>query len=221
MSDADSFIQEVSEEVRRDRMFRLWRRFAPLVIGAIAAVVAGTAVLAWLDHSAEQEARRDGALLLRAGEGDDPAARADVLLSEAELLGDGAALVARLRAAGDLAAAGRLDEAAEVYAQIAQADAVEPTLADFAVLKGALLMINQADYAGAARALSGFVADDAPFRPLALEGRAAAYLGLGDAAAARADLQAALSDPGATQALSDRVRALLATLPPADGEAQR
>ncbi|PKP62151.1 MAG: hypothetical protein CVT86_08330, partial [Alphaproteobacteria bacterium HGW-Alphaproteobacteria-8] len=57
MSDSDSFIQEVSEEVRRDRMFRLWKRYAPLVLAAIVLVIGATALSAWLDHRRDRAAQ--------------------------------------------------------------------------------------------------------------------------------------------------------------------
>ena len=49
VSDSDSFISEVSEEVRRDRMFALWRKYGPFLIGAIALIVAAAGLKAYLD----------------------------------------------------------------------------------------------------------------------------------------------------------------------------
>ena len=68
MSDRDSFIEEVSEEVRRDRMFSLWKRYGPFVIGGIVAVVALTGVKNWLDSEAEKAARQAGGALIAAAE---------------------------------------------------------------------------------------------------------------------------------------------------------
>ena len=44
MADRDSFIDEVSEELRRDRMLTAWRRWGPWVVGVV--VLAVAAVLA-------------------------------------------------------------------------------------------------------------------------------------------------------------------------------
>ena len=46
MSESDSFIQEVTEEVRQDRMFALWKKWGPYVLAAIVIAVGGAAILA-------------------------------------------------------------------------------------------------------------------------------------------------------------------------------
>jgi hypothetical protein len=215
LSDSDSFIQEVSEEVRRDRMFRLWKRFAPFVIGVVVAVVAATAVLSWLDHRAEEAAREAGGVLLRASDASDPARRAEALLAGADALDDGPALLARLRAAAELASAGDAasrDEAARLFSEVAATADAAPVLADFAALRGAALALAQGDQAAAEPLLSGLASGEGPFRPLALEMRAALYLQRGDRDAARADAQAAAADPAATEALRARLAELLAAL---------
>ena len=43
MSDTDSFIEEVSEEVRRDRLFGLFRKYAWVAILLVILIVGGAA----------------------------------------------------------------------------------------------------------------------------------------------------------------------------------
>ena len=43
MSDTDSFIEEVSEEVRRDRLFKLMKRYGWIAILAVLLLVGGAA----------------------------------------------------------------------------------------------------------------------------------------------------------------------------------
>ena len=47
MSTPDSFIEEVTEEVRRDRLFRLFRKYGWIGIVLVVAVVAGTGFNEW------------------------------------------------------------------------------------------------------------------------------------------------------------------------------
>ena len=46
--ETDSFIDEVTEEVRRDRLFALFRRFGWIALAIILIIVAGTA---WREYS--------------------------------------------------------------------------------------------------------------------------------------------------------------------------
>ena len=212
MSDSDSFIQEVSEEVRRDRMFRLWKRYAPAVLAVIVAVVAATAFIAWRDHARTRAAQEMGAKLIAAGEAASPAARAEAFLTLADAAEGGAATLARLRAAAELAAAGDAEGAAQAYGRVAEAADTEPAFAAFAAYRAAVLAAPQAGAAATVAALTPLTAEGGPFRLLALEARAAAHLALGDRAAARADLDAVAADPLATENLRARVREALATL---------
>ena len=47
VSHTDSFIEEVTEEVRQDRMFGLWKRYGPYVLAGVFVVVAGSAAWQW------------------------------------------------------------------------------------------------------------------------------------------------------------------------------
>lgn len=219
MSDADSFIQEVSEEVRRDRLFRLWRRYAPFVIGAVVAAVALTAFLEWRKHAAEQAARAAGATLIAAAEAADPMRRAEDMLLSIDALSGGAAALATLRAAGALAEAGEASEAAALYETVAADRAARGPIADFAAFRAAALRAADADPGAAIEALAPLAGPDAPFRLLALEAIAAARLAAGDPAGARADLETVLADPGATEGMRLRAAELIAAIgaPEAEG----
>src|SRR6056297_2951729 len=79
MSDADSFIDEVTEEVRRDRMYLLLRRWGWIGVVVVLAVVGGAA---WNEYRKAQEtatAQALGDAILAALEADAPAQRADAL----------------------------------------------------------------------------------------------------------------------------------------------
>jgi len=64
VSETDSFIQEVTEEVRKDRMFRLWKKYGPYGVTAVVAVVAVTAGMNWMKHREIQQARDTGGAFL-------------------------------------------------------------------------------------------------------------------------------------------------------------
>ena len=75
MSETDSFIAEVTEDVRRDRLFILFRRYGWIPALAIVAIVSGTAYNEWAKTLAETEAQNRGDRLLAALEIEDDEAR--------------------------------------------------------------------------------------------------------------------------------------------------
>jgi hypothetical protein len=215
LSDADSFIQEVSEEVRRDRMFRLWKRYAPVAIAVVVAIVGGTAVMTWLDHRDAEAARRAGGLLIDAGAAADPVARADALGRLIETAGGGLAVVARMQAAAALAEAGDRAAAADAFDEAAAQAAAEPALAALAQYRAAVLRAPDVGLTATAAALTPLSFPGNAMRFPALEARGVAHMTAGDGASARADFETILADTDASEATRQRVREYLATLGPA------
>jgi hypothetical protein len=217
VSDADSFIREVTEEVRRDRLNTLWRRFGPFIVGGLVGVVLVSAGLQWWGHRQDAAAQEAGARLLRALEADDPSVRAAELDLAAETLDTGPARLARLVAAASEAQAGEAAAAAAVFDGLAADAGASDTMAAFAAYRAAMLRAETAGALDTEAALTPLAEGDGPFRLLALEGRAAARAFAGDHAGARSDIEAILAAPSATEGLRQRAAALADTLPPADG----
>ncbi len=204
MSDSDSFIREVSEEVRRDRMFRLWKKYGPWVIAAIVLVIAGAAALNWWQHHQRETARELGGAFL----GTDIASVADQerLLERV----DGAAEpLARLRLAAAHAESGNAGEAARLYREIAGNSGLDPAFADLARLQAVRLDLPDMAPSEAVAELEPLAAEGAPYRLLALELRATAHLEAGNAEAAHADLRRILESQEATRDITERAAALL------------
>lgn len=204
MSETDSFIQEVTEEVRQDRMFRLWKKYAPYGIAALAAAVAASGGWTWMKHREAQQARETGAAFL--------ATELDSVEKEQELVGKisgPAAVVAKLRLAATKEEAGDAEGAAALYREVAAEKGIDRAYADLARLEAVRVSAAAADPAQAVAELEPLVAEGAPYRLLALELRAVIRLNAGETDAGHADLTAILSDPGATRGMLDRAMALL------------
>ncbi|MEP5154851.1 hypothetical protein [Planktotalea sp.] len=101
MSDTDSFIEEVSEEVRRDRLFGLMRRYGWIAILAVLALVGGTAYDAWSKSQARAKAQSAGDAILAALAEDEPSARVSALqaVQNQDVTQGAKAVVALLQAA--------------------------------------------------------------------------------------------------------------------------
>lgn len=212
MSDRDTFIDEVSDEVRRDRMFALWRRWGPYVIGAIVVIVAAAGGKAWMDAESKQEARRAGAAMIASTE-IAPTEAAAALTTLAEQTGNkGAAALARLRAAGVMAAGGEAARAQAAYGVIADDTSIEPIFREFAAFRAVMAGAPGMAPAALAEALEPIADGNGAFRLLALEARGAALLGAGDLTAAEDVLRAVAVDEATPPGLRQRVEAVLTAI---------
>lgn len=215
MSETDSFIQEVTEEVRQDRMFALWKRWGAYVLGGVVLIVAAAAFWSWNRAQQEAAAEARGAALL--------AVDADSLeeqLALVDRLESPARIVAELAAAAQLARAGEIADAVQRYRQIATRDDAAAHYRQLALLQAVRLEAGSADPQAALAELAPLIATS-PYAPLARELAAALYLRAGDPEAAHSELQAILADPRATAGLKLRARELLiasgGTLPAQSG----
>ena len=204
MSETDSFIKEVTDEVRKDRMFRRWKKYGPYAVAGVVAVVAVSAGLNWMKHREVQQARNTGGAFLAS----DIASVADqqVLIGSVE---GPAAVLARLRLAAATAEAGDGQAAAALYRQVAGEAGLHRAYADLARLQAVRVGVAAMDSAEAIAELDALSAEGAPYRLLAMELRAMVRLNAGDAAAAHADLAAIIGDPQVTRESSQRAAALL------------
>ena len=208
MHNNDSFIEEVSEAVRRDRLTGFLRRYGWAIGALIVLLVGGAAVNEWLKahNSAAATAQGDA---LRAALAETDAKTREGKLNDIAAQGTGAGVLARLAEAGSLADAGDVDGAAALLEQVAGDGGISPVFRSLASLEKVMVMGAKMDPGERAATLELLVAPGAPFRPLGLEQRALMQLEKGDKAAAQADLQAILDDPTATQALQGRARQLI------------
>lgn len=206
MSESESFIREVTEEVRQDRMFRLWKRYGPLVIGGLALIVAASAAWNWMQHRAREEARELGGALLAAG------GTPEALAAVAAGLSGPARAVADLRLAAAQVAAGDTPAAIATYRRVAATPGLKRAYADLAALEAARLEAPLRPAGEIEAALAPLVEPGAPYRALALELRAVTRLNAGRSGEARADLETILAEPGLTRGLNARALQLLAIL---------
>lgn len=211
MHESDSFISEVSEEVRRERLYRFLRKWGWLIAAVILLIVGGAAANEWRKARAAAQAAATGDALRAAFLDADPAARAerlDLLAGEHPE----AAAIARLAAAGSLLEAGDTDAAGAALAGLAEDGGVAPIYRDLAALQRVMLLGSALDSSERLATLEALTAPGAPFRPLALEQRALAHIDAGDTARAAADLQALLTDAAAPEGVQARAQQLLIAL---------
>ena len=206
----DSFINEVTEEVQRDRLYSLMRRYGWVAVLVVILIVGGAA---WVEFTASREraaAEGLGDALLAGLEPDDAAARADALAG-IEADGDGV-VVARLLAASELVQAGDRARAVEELRAVAADGSVPELYRDLAQLKALMLGSEAIPAADRRLALDVLASPGGAFALLAQEQLALLDLEEGDTAAALERLQTISSDATAGQGLRERADALIVAL---------
>jgi hypothetical protein len=206
--ESDSFISEVSEAVRRDRLFATLSRYGWLIAALVVLLVGGAAFNEWFKLHSASRAAAAGDAMQAALAGDDAGARA-AALGDFAAATPRAAVAARLAQAGSLQAAGDADGAAAVLAEVAGDGTVPQLYRSLAALERVMLLGKAMNVSERQATIEMLATPGAPFRPLALEQRALMHLEAGDKPAAIADLEAVLAEPGATQALQGRARQLI------------
>ncbi|MGE4611511.1 MAG: hypothetical protein AAED33_08980 [Paracoccaceae bacterium] len=207
MSESDSFIEEVSEEVRRDKLFAFFKKYAWTLVVLVVFIVGGAAVNEYLKSKTETEAQAVGEALLAAQEANDAAAFAEIAEGES-----GATVLAKLDQAAVLATEGQHEAAAAILDAIASDIDVSPLYRDLALLKAVMINGRNMDADELDSTLSSLTTEGAPFRLLAIEQRAIVNLRKGDTAAVLADLAEVLMDANATQDLRTRAQELTVSL---------
>lgn len=200
--------REVDEEVRKDKLTRLWQRWGKLIIaGVIAVILAAAGFSGWREWQASRRATAGGAFLAAidlAAQGRHADA-AQALVELAEDAPGGYADLARLRAGHAYAAAGQPDAALAIFDALTRDDDAEPMLRDLARLAGAMLLADGGDPAGVATRLSPLVQDTTGLLyGLARELEGLQALKTGDTAGALAIFKALADDPALASGLRTR-----------------
>lgn len=218
VSNPDSFIDEVSEEVRRDRLFHLLRRYGWIGLAIVVLIVGGAAVYEWRQSQIAAEAQARGDALLAALAEPEAATRVEALAPIAAQSDD--AVVPQLALAAEQQAAGDAEAAVATLDALAGNGEVAEIYRDLAALKSVLIDAGRSpeDKLLALEALS---APGAPFRMLALEQIALIRLAQGEQDAAVDQLRAIMEDAETTPDLRDRAASLMVALgvPPEDAAA--
>lgn len=208
MSNPDSFIEEVTEEVRRDRLFGLFRRYGWIGILAVVAVVGGTAWREWSQSRDEARAQAFGDAVLDALDQGTPDERREAL---AAIPTDGtqSALLQLI-----LASDPNEDKAASLAAldRVVADATLAPAYRDLAVLRRVLVAGADMPLADRRTALEGIAIAGRPYRTLATELLAYLLVEEGKTDEAIAALSALMQDQEASAALRARVGQMVTAL---------
>ncbi|MEL6583639.1 MAG: hypothetical protein AAFQ36_07370 [Pseudomonadota bacterium] len=210
MSNPDSFIDEVSEELRRDQFNRMLTRYGWIAALVVLVIVGGAGFNEWRQAQAETQARALGDAIDLAYREPDPAARAAAL---AAIEGAESAPMVGFLEGSALLAAGEPTQAVARFEALAETHAGDEILRDLALIR----MVAAMEQAGGAPAdrrdiLDPMISADGAFALLALEQRAVSFIEDGDREAALEDLNRIFGAVDVTAALRDRTQTLIVAL---------
>ena len=212
MANNDGFINEVSEEVRRDRLYAFFRKWGWLIGLAIVVIVGGAAFIEWQKAQARARAQAAGDALYDALAVEDLAARADAIAILDAGGTDGRRALQALFAASAAFEAGLLDEALAQLDALANDDAAPQLYRELATPKWAIIGSETVEPAARADRLSSLTLAGGAWRLLAEEQIALIRLEEGEVETARTLLVAILADQEATPDQRRRIEALLVAL---------
>jgi len=203
---------EIDEEVRREKLQKLWDRYQSYIVGGavlLLLLVAGWRLYQWweLKRAVEASAAFNAAMTLGT-EGK----HADAEAAFAKIAGNstkGYRELARLQAAAEIAQ--RDPKAAvEAFDAIAADQRMPQPMRDLAAVRAGSLLVDSESYEKVRQRLEPAAAPDRAYRNSARELLALSAWRAGDAASARKWAAAIMSDPEATQGMRERVEMLLA-----------
>jgi hypothetical protein len=215
---ADIF-SEVDEEVRRERLQKLWDRWGWAIIAlafVIVLAIAGWRGWQWWEakRAAEAGAAFDAAITLaESGKHQDAEAAFDKIASDSP---SGYRILARFREAAELALRDR-QAAIKAYDALAADARLGRTLQDLAAVRAGFLLVDTGSFNELQTRLEPLTAADRPFRHSARELLALAAWRAGQVATARRWFDLIMTDSETPSGTRGRIEMLIA-LAEADGK---
>ncbi|MEZ0466586.1 hypothetical protein [Phaeobacter sp. SYSU ZJ3003] len=211
MSDTDSFIEEVTEEVRRDRLFLMLKRYGWIGGLAVVVIVGGAA---YREYNKAQELAAAQALgdgMIAALAADEPADRAEALAQVAAGSETGAA-VAKMMRAGALAEAEDAETAVAVLSEVATDGELPLVYRHIASFKALALQAETLSLEERRLQYEALAQPGAPLSLLASEQLALLDIEAGETEAAIERLQAITADATVSRDLQDRATQVIVAL---------
>ena len=206
MSETDRFIEEVNEELRRDKLFSQFRKFGWIAVLAVFLIVGGTAYREFRISTEKSRAESMGDAILAALQLDTTSERSNAL-GKIEILDDNDAL---LRAAENSLASNNA-ESAKILEQLEASD-VSSAYVQLANFKKLILEGSELSHEARVSGLEIISDSASPYRLLADEQLALIDLLSGDKQASIKRLTQIVEDATASESLRQRATQLMIIL---------
>jgi hypothetical protein len=202
--------QEVDEEVRRERLTRLWTHYGNYLVALCVLIVVGVATWRGYEWWEAKQAAQSGAAFEQAAALAEAGKVQEAEAAFGKLATDGTAsyrVLAGLRQAAELS---RTDSKAAVaaYDKIAADKNAGPAIQDLAAIRAGLLLVDSTPYAEIRTRLEPLTAGERIFRHSARELLALSAWKSGDLAAAKQWTDLIVTDPQTPSGLRSRAEVL-------------
>lgn len=212
---SDPILREVDEEVRRERLKKLWERYGGIVIAVAVLIVVGVGGWRTWEWYEQRQAAQAGAAFETAVQLAEEGKSAEAIAAFEKLVTEGTSgyrLLARFREAAELADKDRA-AAVKIYDAIAADTGQSPAVRDLAAIRAALLLVDTASIDEMQKRLETLTAGGRPFRHTARELMALSAWRAGDAAATRKWVDLIVTDPETPPNTRARVEVLAPAAP--------
>ena len=193
---ADIF-QEVDEEVRRERLQKLWDRYGYLLIALCVLIVAGVGGWRGYQYWQTKQAGESAVAYEQAVRFAEAGKHKDADAAFARIASSGSSgyrVLARLREAAELAQTDRKASVA-AYDALAEDKNAGPVIDDLAAVRAGVLLVDSAPYSEMQKRLESLTASGRTFRHTARELLALSAWKAGDLGAARKWTDMLMTDP--------------------------
>lgn len=215
VSETDSFIEEVTEEVRRDKLFARFRKYGWIGGLAVVLIVGGAAFSEWRNANATAVAEQAGDAMFDALRENQTSAARIAALQKVATGAASSQTIATLLLAAEQSQAGQDAEAAKTLANVGTGENREEVALIYRQIAAFKALVVNSDGLSAADRRLQFEAlaqPGAALRLLAEEQLALMAVEIGDKPAAIAQLQRIVADAEVTAGLRQRATQLIVVL---------
>jgi hypothetical protein len=203
---------EVDEEVRREQLQKLWKRYQNLVIAGAVLILLGVAGWRGYEYLEAKKAAEMGAAFEAAMTLGTAGKHAEAEAAFGKIAAEGTSgyrTLARMRQAAELA---QTDAKAAIaaYGKIAADSSVGAAMQQLAGVRAGALLVDSAEYGEARKTLEPLSGEKSPYRHTARELLALAAWRAGDTTAAKRWFDLIVTDLQTPTATRDRIEMLIA-----------
>ncbi len=171
-NERDSFLREIEEEVRRERLTKLWDKYGVALLAGLTAIIVIYGGWKFYERSARTATVNAGAQFAEVTQMLNDGKQDDAILGFKQIVEEspgGYAQLARLRLAAHARKNGETDETLKYYEELASNSSTDALIRDFAKLQIASLKLDNDDWLASKNRLQDLLSEDNPWKYAARE----------------------------------------------------